>query len=69
VRSLLGSEIAPGPEGTTDASGVVHLTAYTELPCNVVIAARGYGLQTFFFADHPARVTDVGWRAAAESSS
>lgn len=65
VRSMLGSEIAPGPDGTTDAQGVVRLTAYTELPCTIVIAARGYGVQTFFFGDHPARVTDAAWQSRA----
>lgn len=69
VRTMLGSEIPEGPEGTTDAQGVVRLTAYTQLPCTIVIAARGYGVQTFFFGDHPAHVTDAQWQSRAEEDA
>lgn len=64
VKQLFGGgEYEPGPDGLTNGDGQVRLWTYSEVPMNILVGAPGYGVETFFFADHPLDVAPNLWAA------
>jgi hypothetical protein len=60
---LFGSEPPPSDSGFTGPDGRVTLKAFAGLPMNIAVGAAGYGLETYFFPDHPVHTAKGLWRS------